>query len=71
MAIQDAIQRKEKCFDFLRGGEAYKYRWQPENRKNLRLWLYHPTLTSRLLLYKARLQWYVEKTSKKILQSVG
>lgn len=70
MVIQDAIQRKEKCFDFLRGGEKYKYRWQPENRKNLRLWIYHPTLTSRVYLHKARLQWYLEKTSKKILQSM-
>ena len=36
-AIELAINEKLSVFDFLRGGEAYKYRWKPETAQHLRL----------------------------------
>jgi CelD/BcsL family acetyltransferase involved in cellulose biosynthesis len=38
--IQDAIQNKKKCFDFMRGGEDYKYRFGAENSFVMRVELY-------------------------------
>jgi CelD/BcsL family acetyltransferase involved in cellulose biosynthesis len=38
-AIREAIEEGCTEFDFLRGSEPYKYRWQPEERVNSRLLL--------------------------------
>lgn len=35
-AIQDAIDEGSTTFDFLRGNEAYKYRWGAKDRQNFR-----------------------------------
>jgi CelD/BcsL family acetyltransferase involved in cellulose biosynthesis len=40
-AIRQAITEGHIEFDFLRGAEPYKYRWQPEQRINHRLLLLH------------------------------
>lgn len=36
-AIELAISEELEVFDFLRGGESYKYRWKPETAQHLRL----------------------------------
>ena len=38
-AIQHALTENSREFDFLRGNEAYKYRWMPQERINQRLLL--------------------------------
>jgi CelD/BcsL family acetyltransferase involved in cellulose biosynthesis len=38
-AVRTAIDEGCSIFDFLRGGETYKYRWQPELPVNVRLLL--------------------------------
>ena len=40
-AIQHALAENSREFDFLRGNEAYKYRWLPQERINQRLLLLH------------------------------
>lgn len=35
-AIADAVEQGAITFDFLRGGEAYKYRWGAEDRELVR-----------------------------------
>lgn len=47
-AIRRAVEEGCQEFDFLRGGEAYKYRWQAQDRRNLRLRIFRPTIFSRL-----------------------
>ncbi|UCG51789.1 MAG: GNAT family N-acetyltransferase [Candidatus Latescibacterota bacterium] len=39
--IEEAITRRCREFDFLRGDEEYKYRWTKLNRENLRLRFYN------------------------------
>lgn len=38
--IHDAILKRKKRFDFLRGDEPYKCKWNPENRYNCQLRVY-------------------------------
>jgi CelD/BcsL family acetyltransferase involved in cellulose biosynthesis len=35
--IEHAVQRGRKRFDFLRGGEPYKYWWGAKDRRTMRL----------------------------------
>jgi CelD/BcsL family acetyltransferase involved in cellulose biosynthesis len=39
-AIQEAISRGLKEFDFLRGSESYKYRWGARDRETYRVLLW-------------------------------
>jgi len=49
-AIREAIAAGMEEFDFLRGHEAYKYRWEPVDRVNSRLLVVKSGLRSQLML---------------------
>jgi CelD/BcsL family acetyltransferase involved in cellulose biosynthesis len=71
-AIKDAIEEKCTEFDFLRGAEPYKYRWQPEERVNSRLLLVRPkSIRSSMLLGLNRLERAVEHRAKTFAASRG
>ncbi|HSV72708.1 MAG TPA: GNAT family N-acetyltransferase [Chthonomonadales bacterium] len=64
-AIQSAIDEGCATFDFLRGAEAYKYRWAPEERFNHRLLLAHPgSLRARAMLNLNHFERLVEARAK-------
>ena len=67
--VQDAFAEGLQEFDFLRGDEAYKYRWLPEVRTNARLLLARPrSLRSGAMLRLNRLENYVEHQAKAFAQ---
>lgn len=71
-AIREAIAEGCTEFDFLRGNEAYKYRWLPEDRMNYRLLLSHPrSLRSHAMLRLNRLEVYVERRAKAFAEQQG
>jgi len=71
-AIKDAIEEKCTEFDFLRGAEPYKYRWQPQEWVNSRLLLFQSnSLRSRLLVGLNRLERAVEHRAKAFAASRG
>ncbi|MCC6441942.1 MAG: GNAT family N-acetyltransferase [Armatimonadetes bacterium] len=55
-ALREAVGAGCRYFDFLRGHEAYKYRWEPANRVNNRLLLAKPGLCSAAMLGLNRLE---------------
>lgn len=75
-AIRNAIAEEHIEFDFLRGSEAYKYRWQPEQRINYRLLLSGSdrglgALTGRAGLALHRIERYVERRLKALTAQQG
>ncbi|MCS6778046.1 MAG: GNAT family N-acetyltransferase [Chloroherpetonaceae bacterium] len=75
-AIRNAITEGHIEFDFLRGDEAYKYRWHPEQRLNYRLLLpgaYRGlgALTGRAGLALNRIERYVERRLKALTAQQG
>ncbi len=71
-AIRQAIREGCSEFDFLRGNEPYKYRWQPEERVNCRLILSQPqSVRSRSLLAINRIERKVEHKAKAFAESRG
>ncbi len=71
-AMQQAITEGCAEFDFLRGNEAYKYRWLPEERINHRLLLTRPgSLRSHAMLRLNRLERYVEHHAKVFAEKRG
>lgn len=71
-AIRAAIAEGCTEFDFLRGNEAYKYRWQPTERPNYRLLLVKPrSLRSRALLELNKLERVVERKAKAFAEQRG
>jgi CelD/BcsL family acetyltransferase involved in cellulose biosynthesis len=59
-AIQQAIASGAREFDLLRGDETYKYGWNAEDRKTLRLILGHSSLRSRFATEGHRFERFVE-----------
>ena len=71
-AIQHAIQEGCTEFDFLRGNEPYKYRWQPEERINHRMLLADArSLRSRAMVTLNRVERYVEHRAKEFAENRG
>jgi CelD/BcsL family acetyltransferase involved in cellulose biosynthesis len=78
-AIRQAIEEGHVEFDFLRGQEPYKYRWQPQERWNQRLLLLQAhgsvwekaTLAGRIGFALNRLERFVEARVKAGLQKKG
>lgn len=71
-AIQTAIDEGCADFDFLRGNEPYKYRWQPEERLNVRLLLADPRrIRTRAMLALNRLERHVEHHAKAFAEKRG
>jgi CelD/BcsL family acetyltransferase involved in cellulose biosynthesis len=71
-AMRQAIGEGCATFDFLRGNEAYKYRWLPEDRMNCRLLLGRPrSLRSHAMLRLNRLERYVEHRAKEFAKGRG
>jgi CelD/BcsL family acetyltransferase involved in cellulose biosynthesis len=67
-AIRQAIESGKRRFDFLRGAEAYKYRWLARDRRNLRLRIGQPTPRSRLAW---KLSFWQEAAERKIRETVA
>ncbi len=71
-AIQAAIGEGCAEFDFLRGSEPYKYRWQPEERINHRLLFYRRgSVRSQAMRRLLRLEQAVEHRTKQFAESRG
>ena len=71
-ALKHAIERGCKEFDFLRGNEPYKYRWQPEERINHRVLVADSTgIRSRVMLGLNRLERCVEHRAKQFAENRG
>jgi CelD/BcsL family acetyltransferase involved in cellulose biosynthesis len=75
-AIQQAIAEAHSEFDFLRGSESYKYRWQPEERINHRILLLRPRrglgeLPGRAGFALNRMERYVEHRVKAFAEQQG
>jgi CelD/BcsL family acetyltransferase involved in cellulose biosynthesis len=71
-AVKHAIERGCKEFDFLRGNEPYKYRWQPEERVNHRVLIADSaSARSRVMLGINRLERYVEHRAKEFAEHRG
>ncbi len=78
-AIRQAIAEGCSEFDFLRGNEAYKYRWSPEERVNHRLLLLRtragsgglPMLPGRAGFALNRMERYVEHRAKAFAAQQG
>ncbi|MCC6730678.1 MAG: GNAT family N-acetyltransferase [Chthonomonadales bacterium] len=71
-AIRQAIAEGCQEFDFLRGHEPYKYRWQPEERVNHRLLLSRPrSVRSHAMLRLNHLERYVEVRAKGFAERRG
>jgi CelD/BcsL family acetyltransferase involved in cellulose biosynthesis len=65
-AIEDAIARGAREFDFLRGDEPYKYTWKPIERQNLRLLLWKPSFPSLLTPHLNQAERAVEREAKRL-----
>ena len=65
-AIEDAIARGAREFDFLRGNEPYKYTWKPSERRNLRLLLWKPSFPSCLTPALNRAERAIEREAKRL-----
>jgi CelD/BcsL family acetyltransferase involved in cellulose biosynthesis len=65
-AIEDAIDRGAREFDFLRGDEPYKYTWKPSERRNLRLLLWKPSFPSCLTPALNRVERAIEREAKRL-----
>jgi len=65
-AVREAIATGAQGFDFLRGGEAYKYRWGAVDRSNQRLLLVRPGWQGRLGRRLGLWQQEAEESVKKI-----
>ncbi len=65
-AIRQAIEEKHREFDFLRGHEAYKYRWLPSERINQRLFLQraHKSMPARLGTLLNKAEYYVTDNAR-------
>jgi CelD/BcsL family acetyltransferase involved in cellulose biosynthesis len=71
-AIRQAIAEGCSEFDFLRGGEEYKYRWTQTQRFNLRLLLPRPrSLRSGAMLRLNHLEQFVEHRAKEFAAKRG
>ena len=71
-AIKHAIEEKCEEFDFLRGNEPYKYRWQPAERVNHRVLLADSrSLRSRAMVTLNRFERYVEHRAKEFAENRG
>ena len=71
-AIQDAIVRGCEEFDFLRGAEPYKYRWQPDERINHRVLLADGrSVRARAMVTLNRFERYVEHRAKVFAENRG
>ncbi len=70
-AAREAIEAGLAGFDFLRGGEGYKYRWGATDRMNHRLRLARRTWRGRLGLALSRREQEVEELAKKIANRVA
>jgi CelD/BcsL family acetyltransferase involved in cellulose biosynthesis len=66
-AIRQAIEGGKRTFDFLRGGEPYKYRWLARDRQNLRLRIGQLTARSRLAW---KLSFWQEAAERKVKEAV-
>lgn len=65
-AIEQSILRGDAIFDFLRGDEAYKYRWNVQEKRNYRVEWRRGTLRSSLLFGLNGLTRAVERKAKQI-----
>jgi CelD/BcsL family acetyltransferase involved in cellulose biosynthesis len=64
-AIRQAIAEGCEEFDFLRGHEAYKYRWKPRERENAQCLIARPpSWRSNAMLALNRLERYIERKAK-------
>jgi CelD/BcsL family acetyltransferase involved in cellulose biosynthesis len=63
-AIQQSIARGHAVFDFLRGNEAYKYRWNVQEKRNYRVQWLRGGLASRALLGLSKATLAVEHRAK-------
>jgi CelD/BcsL family acetyltransferase involved in cellulose biosynthesis len=75
-AIRQAISEGHAEFDFLRGREPYKYRWQPEERINQRMLLLRSCpglgeLPGRAGFALNRMERYVEHRFKEFAEQHG
>lgn len=75
-AIRQSITEKHAEFDFLRGNESYKYRWQPQERINQRILLLRPRrglgeLPGRAGFALNRVERYVEHRFKTFAEQQG
>ena len=71
-AIQHSIEEGGSEFDFLRGAEPYKYRWQPEERINHRVLLSDArSLRSRAMVTLNRFEHFVEHRAKEFAENRG
>jgi CelD/BcsL family acetyltransferase involved in cellulose biosynthesis len=78
-AIRQAVAEGQTEFDFLRGNESYKYRWQPEERRNSRLLLLRSRggmgslgeLPGRAGLALNRVERYIEHRAKVFAEQQG
>jgi CelD/BcsL family acetyltransferase involved in cellulose biosynthesis len=67
-AIRRAIESGKRTFDFLRGAEAYKYRWLASDRRNLRLRIGQPSARSRLAW---KLSFWQEAAERRVKEAVA
>lgn len=66
--IKEAILNKLKEFDFLRGGEEYKYKWTKDEKQNKCLQIFKKESKSKILLKIDNLQKRIESKVKKVVQ---
>jgi CelD/BcsL family acetyltransferase involved in cellulose biosynthesis len=71
-AMRQAIDEGCEIFDFLRGAEPYKYRWQPEEAFNARLLVQRPrSIRARALLRLNHFERFVEHRAKEFAERRG
>ncbi|MBL8047575.1 MAG: GNAT family N-acetyltransferase [Chthonomonas sp.] len=71
-AIRAAIERGDAEFDFLRGAEAYKRRWQPQRSlRNVRLMVKGSPAAGTVGLWAKNMGWKVEQQIRKRLEGKG
>jgi len=71
-AIRQAIEEGCDEFDFLRGHEAYKYRWKPRERENAQCLIAQPSgWRSDAMLALNRLERYIEEKAKAYSDGAG
>lgn len=65
LAIKYAIENKYEIYDFLRGGESYKYWYGAKNKYNYKLYVERKNLKSLLSRYKNSFVYKLNKVMKK------